>query len=292
MTLYFRSAGATLKINVSEELGKVLVGLKFAFDYIPDLTISTEDVAFDGQIDLVDGDPFFFGFDGVLGQIRFILDKNLGIKDLVTLLEYCLEYQRQKKGIYCLHGSAVSLNGKGVWFMGPVSGLGKTTVALSMCLEGSGKLIGDEKILLDTNLGLTGGVKNINYNKEALIKSLPVNFDNKDREEVSEHIKMETESVPLKAIVLPVIFKDAGSLEVEKWEKDKASFHIYEEMSRKIRGVSRRINNSTLPIPSIDTMEVSIKRSDLVNIISESVPVYFLKGNKKDILEKVREIVG
>lgn len=291
MNIYFRSAGATLKINVNDEIGKELLILKFAFDYIPDLSIVTEEVAFDGQVDLIEGNPFFFGFDGSIGKIKFDIDKNLGIKDLVTLLEYCLEYLRQMKGVYCLHGSAVSINGKGVWFMGPVSGLGKTTVALNMCLEGGAKFIGDEKILLGSNIQIIGGVKNVNYNKEALVKSLPVDFDNKTSEDLSKFINMEGEPVPLEFIVLPLLFEGSGKIETEKWEINKASFHLYEEMSRKIRGGSRRIQNSTVPIPSIDTMEISVKRSDLANKIVDNVPIYFMKGNLEEIIKKILEVI-
>lgn len=291
MTLFFRSAGAVLRINLAEDLGKVLADFKFAFDYIPNLTITLEESDYDGQIDIVESSPFYFGFDGSRGQIRGVLDKDLGMKDMVTLLEYCLEYLRQRKGVYCLHGSAVSMGGKGVWLLGPVSGLGKTTLALSLCLEGKSKFVGDEKILLNDEMHLIGGIKNVNYNKEALMRSLPVNLDKKSGEQIAEILEIETESVPLELVVLPILFEGSGQPEIDKWDTNKASFHLYEEMSRKIRGVSRRVNNSTLPVMSMDTMEIGLKRSNLANAMAKKVPAFLIKGNKKDVMAKIEEVL-
>jgi len=280
-----------LKIISSNELGEKILATKFFYDYIPGLVMSKAAMVSDGEVELYENSKFNFEFKDGVGEIHFSLGKNLSMMDLVTLIDYLLEYFRQKMGVYCLHGSAISIKGNGVWFMGPISGLGKTTLALNMCLRNDCKFIGDEKILLDKKGNLIEGIKNINYNKELLTKSVAVNFDGMVEKDIQNVLELEKNLVRLKLIILPILMRGAGFIEIDKWKIEKSSFHIYEQLSLKIRAVSRRLNNFVVPIQSIDNDELSQKRSDFANEIVKNVEVYMLKGDEKSVAQKILELV-
>jgi len=217
--------------------------------------------------------------------------KGFSLFDLVTLIEYFFEYIRQKNGIYCLHGSAVSDGQRGILIIGGVSGIGKTTLALNLCLGKDFKFIGDEKILIDERLNLIGGLKSINYNKPQLYESVLINLDGKDRVSLSQFVKIEENKVPLKMILQPILFADStADLKVEKWTAEKTNFHIYEELTRKIRGVSRRINNYSLPVDSFDTPKLAKHRSRLAAYLSEKVLSYWLAGSFDNMAEFIMQM--
>ncbi len=54
-------------------------------------------------------------------------------------------------------------------------------------------------------------------------------------------IQIEKGKVPINIVVQPTILPNAD-FELEHWDINKASFHFYEELSRKIRGTSKRSN--------------------------------------------------
>ena len=68
-------------------------------------------------------------------------------------------------------------------------------------------------------------------------------------------------------------------MEIDTFNEDKANFHVYEELSRKIRGTSRRVINFTYPLPSIDTDDIAQKRSDFSRNLATRYRFVNIKGN-------------
>lgn len=198
-----------------------------------------------------------------------------------------IDFYRQKEGVYCLHGAAVSYRGQGIWFMGPISGIGKTTLALNLCLKDNFKFISDEKILINYHLNIIGGIKRINYNKEFLKKSVHVGLNNKDEIQLGEILKIESGIVPLSLGIVPIIIPNSQNVEIDQWGKVKIDFHVYEELSRKIRGISRRVNNYTTPVDSVGNVIIAQKRSTVSKNISNKIPFYIIKGTETQILKQI-----
>lgn len=178
-----------------------------------------------------------------------------------------------------------------MWLWGPISGLGKTSIAIGLCQEYGFKLIGDEKILINSNGHLIGGIKHISYNKKSLEKSISQNLNEKNETELSKVIKLETNKVKLSFAILPIASYLAEYIEKEKWDSNKSAFHFYEELSRKIRGVSRRIIDFTTPIESLDENKISVTRSLFANKIAESVPFCIISGNIGKIKTEISHMV-
>lgn len=291
MKIYLSSGGVGLEVSCENDLANALTEFAFLKQYVPDLDVSLEETkSILATLEVTEG-PYSFDYENNNYKISAKVGSNLSLHDLVTLIDHVFERERQLKGVYCLHGSASSFNGKGVWFMGPVSGLGKTTLNLSLCMDHGFKFIGDEKVLLDERINLSGGVKDITYNKEGLMSSLSVNFHNMTAQELGSKIQIEGSRIPLKLMILPVLVKGCSLMEEDMWDERKIAFHLFEELSRKIRGVSRRVNNFRLPVDSIDSLEISTSRSDIANLTASKISAYILKGSKELIEKRVVDIV-
>ncbi len=231
---------------------------------------------------------FTFYHDLNFAVLRCNLGSNITVRDIISVIDYCLDYVRQKSGIYNVHGSAVATKEKGVLIIGSVSGLGKTTLALRLCSDRGFSLIGDEKILIDSQGVIQGGVKTVEFNKPELNSSVSPVFNNKGPNELKSMINLQYLPVNIDLVVQPMIIPGA-SLYVEEWPAEKGEWHLYEELGRKIRGISRRLNNQSYPLESIDTTEISILRSETAKKLSRQVLFVCLKGDVEKVMDKVME---
>ncbi|OGM26730.1 hypothetical protein A3D00_04740 [Candidatus Woesebacteria bacterium RIFCSPHIGHO2_02_FULL_38_9] len=282
--LIISSGGVNISISCSQSLYIMLIGSEFMRSYIPGVESLIEKIANSKfTLEITESPSVSFTFFGNTALLKGKVGENLSIEDIVTVIDYCLEYLRQKIGIYCVHGSAVNYKGLGILILGGVSGLGKTTLALNLCTEKKAAFIGDEKILLQ-NDRLIGGVKRIVYNKQWLYKSTP--------KEKIKNMHIEDKETKLELVIQPNIFSKGKGIEIDLLDKLKANFHIYEEMSRKIRGVSRRISNFTYPLMSLDSYEISKKRSEYAKSLSENVPFYSIKGNINEVMNQIVDILS
>ena len=103
---------------------------------------------------------------------------------------------------------------------------------------------------------------------------------------------IEDKETKLELVIQPNIFSKGKGIEIDLLDKLKANFHIYEEMSRKIRGGSRRISNFTYPLMSLDSYEISKKRSEYAKSLSENVPFYSIKGNINEVMNQIVDILS
>jgi hypothetical protein len=254
-----------------------LKGDPFLYEYIPDLIIENlaDNSASDFIIKLSRSNYNSFDIDDNIISIQ--CSDKCSVKDIITLLDYGLEYCRQSKEIYCLHGSAVVRDNLAIIFLGQVSGLGKTSIALELALNHGFSFLGDEKILLKY-VGNKFSIKSTNrlkFNKSYLKDHLEVNEEGF----IQKFGDISKAWYELSLLIQPQICP-SGELLYDKFDSFKAEFHLYEEMTRKIRGCSRRVNDFTEPLLSIDTYKLSKKRSDFCKKLSSAVDSYHVVGDK------------
>lgn len=286
------SGSSKILLSGPSDLVDKIISSSFVYHYIPAFSLTSKvKIRQEYTLELNNKNAkLSFQKQGKKFYLEGNLKKYLSLEDVITVLEYCLEYIRQEKGIYCVHGSAVAKQGKSILFIGAASGLGKTTLALNLCQQEGFDFIGDEKILVDLNNQLVGGSTFIIYNKKFLTKSIKINLNLK-KIDYNSQIKLAKTPLRLSLIVQPMIFNSAVKLEIERWNNLKANFHFYEEITRKIRGTSRRINNFRYPLPSIDNEIIALKRASFANEIAQKVPFYQLRGNTSKIMGKISELL-
>lgn len=290
--MVIRSGKSKISLVANSNILDKIQKLDFIYNYIPEVSIDDTNNQTEYKLIILDNEKdvkleinnYSFSFSYNAGH-------NITGEDLVTVIDYCFDYIRQEMGVYCVHGSAAEKNGKGVLFFGPISGIGKTTVTLNLCLKKNFSFIGDDKILINSYGEIEGGAKLLRYNKSALNQSVSENLDKLSPEEIKAKVKISKSNSKITLIVLPILSHKTAGLEIEKWDSIKSNFHIYEELTRKIRGTSRRVGNYNYPLESLDSRKLAQKRSIFSSILSERVPFYMLKGNPDEVLDKVTELI-
>jgi len=260
-----------------------IVESSFLNKYIPAVTVS-EKMSPTGLILKLDtSDHFKFLRNRTSFEFVFPKDKT-STQDLISVIDYCLEFKRQKNKVYSVHGSACYSGDKALLFFGPVSGLGKTSLVLELVINRGYSPIGDEKILIHESGSIVGGCAGLSA--DDFVKKI---FKDKLKEQsfVEACLKAK-DQMPVRAtkIVLPII-APGSSLSVERWSPEEASWHLYEEVSRKIRGISRRVAASSFALPSIDTPELSQKRIQAVDNLTQAIPFYVLRGDLETVAKRV-----
>ena len=275
--------------------GDTIVGFKapralnldneFAAAYIPSYFYIEKQntlINSEGVIDINIG-PDTIDFICKLENISIKISKKSNSKDIVSVIEYILEFFRQKKGIYCVHSSTVIYKGRAIIFWGGVSNIGKTRTALVLSKIKGNMMYSDEKTLVDLRKNIVcGGVRKIYLLKEEYKKTI-----------TGDNFSLTTLQSDEKFEILCFIninnFGDVLNNESKgiTWDKGTFSWHLYEELTRKIRGVSRRVNSFLDPISCIDTEIVSRNRSDDVNNYCEMHNGLYMRGSEQFIINYI-----
>lgn len=281
MLIQFISVDAKAVLDIDNTLGEKILTSNFPYKYIPSLELKQVKQLDQYTIKINNSDSFSFEFspDKTLLTVNTTIATSM--EDIVTLVDYYLDYIRQLKDTYCIHGNAVTKNKKAALLIGGASGIGKSTVALELVEKFDYLLVGDEKVLIDSTPSVIGGISRIHPNKDIQSKNLGA-------KEIS--ISISKERSPIGLIIQPVTNKN-GQLYIEKWEPLKTDFHLYEELSRKIRGVSRRINNFSVPIMSFDDVIIAERRSIFCKQMAKDIYAYTVYGDPKDVANKINELI-
>lgn len=281
-SILIKSGGCSVRIRAAE--GKTLGIIsesEFLGRYVPACEIVADtDVATDGPtIEISRGDRYF---EMAYPYAKY-RDANLDERDIISVAEMMLERERQANGIYCLHSSSAIVDGRGVVFWGGASGMGKTTMALSFAGLNGGRAYSDEKTLLDAaTMKLVGGVRIAHLSKKELSQKHDADYLDLPKDDVI---------APIALLVQPQVVPGAKLL-VEEWGRDKTEWHMYEELTRKIRGTSRRLFGNTLPVQSIDTDEIARRRSNDSRLITSSIPAIFVRGDAVEIRDAISDILS
>lgn len=268
-----------VKLIAERELLDPLLSDEFLFRYIPNLTIINESSA-QYQITLVRDKNFGLNINSCSFEIRGPMYQELSIRDTVTLIEHCIERIRQENGLFTIHASSSAVGSRAILLIGGASGIGKSSVNIELMKKGA-SFISDEKAVVREDHNVIAGDKQIKFNKQILHQRY-------SEHEVISMIqdRQVTAESPIALMIQPVSNK-RGELYFEKWDEVKTDFHLYEELSRKIRGVSRRIINFTLPIQSVDDESLALRRSALAKSLSKQVPAYTVYGSAEKIAELI-----
>lgn len=280
--LYLVSGGISLKVIIENtELANNITNNDFLKKYIPGFKVATK-TNFSASLELLDKD-ISFNYDAY-PEIK-IGTKNLNEKDIISLIELIFERARQEAGIYCIHSACTVYRGKAVIFWGGASGMGKTRLARSLA-ENGGLLYSDEKTLVDARtLTVVGGIPYLYLDKNYW--SGQIKTKNKDSYYQTELTIQKP--VPIGLFVYGFGI-DGADFSHDLWQSEKFEWHLYEESSRKIRAVSRRVKNGDIAVPSIDSCKNGENRIGNIRKFANILPCYSLQGSPNSIIEFIKKL--
>ncbi len=274
------SAGAQVQVSsTSAEWIHALASSPFLKSYVPNCRILRTSAKRASNLSIASGAPSFH-----LSHLKATyMNTSYEDRDIVSIVELLLEYKRQEMGIYCLHSSSAILGGKNIIFWGGASGMGKTRLSIALSEKYAAEMFSDEKTLLNLKKNTARGGVSAIYLAKPYLKN---KFEN-----VDFHQFIRSKSVvPVDFFVYPNVENNSRSLHVERWDTEKFNWHLYEELSRKIRGTSRRVLRNTLPVLSIDSLSIAKRRSEEVNAYTKKVPCYYMRGSEKLICEQILKL--
>ena len=148
----------------------------------------------------------------VLGNSDIIIYKSKEIdedKIWEMLIGVPFGYALRKKGFMVMHGSSVVINGQAICIVGS-SGLGKSTLALSLVKKGFKFLTEDLAIIKDNTVHFYSSWIKIdkklkNKSKTDLNKNIDLSFDSRGRELIKIGTEHVSERATPKAIYFPII---------------------------------------------------------------------------------------
>ena len=264
----------------NEDVGNSVINNDFIGKYIPGFNFDSAGQV-DSVINFLDQD---LSFDfGKYPEVSIGLG-GMSEKDIISLIELVLERARQEKGVYCIHSATVIYKDKAVIFWGGASGMGKTRMARKFAEDGA-LFYSDEKTLIDFNsTRVVGGIPYQYLEKDYWIKKLGVTEDDSYHRSESA----STGSFPIMVFVYGFAI-DGAVFSADKWSPEKFEWHIYEELGRKIRAISRRVKDASVSVPSIDSQECADKRISLIKR-NNSLPCYSVQGTPEAIIEFIKTL--
>lgn len=276
--LKINSSDASLIIDGPAGLLNQLQGDAFMYEYIPCVGVELKNL--DQAEVILDSSSSFNTFKLAFPNAR-IGCKDLAVRDIISLLELLLERKRQELSIDCLHSSSVIHKGKALVFFGGASGMGKTRMMMHLNMQPDTFAYSDEKTLLRLHKNtVVGG------NKVALLSKKPL------RETYgSEQVNIESDNSEYPIGLLVHAYVENGTeCKYEFWESDKAEWHLYEELTRKIRAVSRRVKDGTWPVDGLDTLDIAVQRISRVRAWTQQNRVLYIRGNESAIADTLIEL--
>lgn len=276
------SGNTTLKVAFdNQELGEQVLNNTFIQKYIPGLEFREHSEA-DASI-LFSDQKIYFDFSGFPQVV--IGAEEMSEKDIISLIELVFERVRQEKGVYCIHSAAVIYNQRTIIFWGGASGMGKTRLAKFLSEQG-GEFYSDEKTLIDLNtLEVVGGIPYQYLDKDYWKKQLNnTNSDSYYKSGVNLTVRL-----PMALFVYGFAL-DGAEFSNELWPAEKFEWHLYEELGRKIRAISRRVKNGGISVPSLDSQENADKRIANIQKLTKTIPCYSIQGTAENIIKFIKEL--
>jgi hypothetical protein len=245
---------------------------KFLYKHIPSCRISLKNM---GRTDayLIIKKGNFFRVKLGYPHVYCYQPRNADVRGLISLAGYILERANNEKGVYSIHASVISKNGKAVVIFGGTTNLGKSIIAKTVADKYGWSFYSDEIALLSgKDQKVVGGVR---------VASGCDRFRDFDLAETKEKPKIG-------AFIHPHI--DNGLSTVVKWEPVKFLWHLKEELARKIRGGSKAIDHFNYPLDSIDTFELAKNRLAFAKKLAKQISCYEVRGTPESISEAINKI--
>lgn len=272
--LLIKSHGAKCKLKASKGLVDKILNEDFLYHYIPDVEIGNleegTDVEFEEDPSLAKKAEINFPRAQFMPGIEY--------RSIISTIDYLLERVRQEKyGIYCLNSATASQNSTAVTFWGGATNLGKTSSMLELVMERGFDFYSDERTLLCLNKNsVVGGSRAVATRKPVL----------KERTKESNefyHCTPAEGSKDLGLMVYPHL--DHGLKKPIAYPFSPKDFHwlLSREFGVNIRGAIKYIDDYSYPLPSIDTQELSEKRTSETKKFTTEVPCYYFQGSLSQI---------
>ncbi|MGV8041468.1 MAG: hypothetical protein AB2L07_15880 [Thermoanaerobaculaceae bacterium] len=211
---------------------------------------------------------------------------------MYVLIEQIIERVRQRLGVYTLHASSISLDGKGVVFLAD-NWHGKTSTALYLALCGPSRVVANNRTLLQ-GTQIVGGSQLFDvkesfwqYNPE-LVERLGsvVAGVGTDRQSFSwPELCISDFPVPLAAIVLPHI--NAGAHETQRISRQDAVWYLFRQASFLVRG-DGVLFGGRVASPSYDDDALAQARLEWINSLVRQVPLVYVSGSLAYIQTEVQ----
>jgi len=270
------SGGAALMIVAPKKLEKLL-SHPFFDTYIPAANALIGGAAHGCRLTVT------FGKRTVLQQksselFSLLVKTSITPEDYISIIEYVLEYFRQILGIYCIHSASVINRGKAEVFWGAATGMGKSRTATLLSKKLGMEMISDEKTLLNlARKEVVGGVQAV---------SLHHHYHAKQLDKKMLKFAKAARAYPIKRLhYVHNLGHHADEVEVFPWTNKVFEWHLYEELSRKIRGVSRRVDEFTTPLPSLDTEQLALARSSAVGRFCRLIECVYIRADEERVLK-------
>lgn len=277
-SLSIQSHGSELAVQPSEhDFVRDCLKSPFLPQFIPDADVSSSQHP-DGALSWVAGARH--DFICTQSEREWLLTtpaEQRCVSDVVVASGYILEFLRQKNHKYSLHGTAVANEGLGIGLIGGISGIGKTSTALSLAKRGW-KLLADEKFLIEDG-NVVGGVRELSPNR-------------KWQPHLEEPISSCTEMTRtrLQALVIPLVTD--GKPHVAIYKESKRLWVLYEEASRDVRLVNGLYDNYAKPFPSLDTQALAEQRLKDMQSLAKNLAILLIRGSADSIADTVNMMVG
>lgn len=197
-------------------------------------------------------------------------------KNAICTAGYMLDAKRQALGLYTVHGNIITSSDNTVALVGPISGIGKTGLS-SLATHKEWQWVSDEKFVMDDQGEYVGSVVGILQ-------------DAKSEQSAAGNEPGTTRPFSRKigAFVIPIV-TDSDALTVHTYERDKAFWHLYEEMSRDVRMTPMTLDGPEVPLPSFDSSELATRRRKVAVELSTRIPFVSVMGRGDAILNYISE---
>lgn len=280
--LFLKSGGISLKlICENKKLLTKIIQNDFFEKYIPGFNMSVDTYAM-ATLELLN-EEVSFNFE-TFPEIKIGIN-GLNEKDIISLIELVFERARQEAGIYCIHSACSIYQNKAVIFWGGASGMGKTRLA-RLLADNNGVFYSDEKTLINAHtLEVTGGVPYLYLDK----KFWSNHINNKNNDSYYKTENSSIKSIPIGLFIYGFGI-DGSDFSCDLWKPEKFEWHLYEELSRKIRAVSRRVKNGDITVPSIDSRQNGDSRIHNVRNITKTIPCYSLQGSPESVITFIKKL--
>jgi hypothetical protein len=191
----------------------------------------------------------------------------------IKFAAHILERERQRQGVFMIHGNVISLGERAVACIGGISGIGKTSLSVA-AQERGWEWTSDEKFLMNS--------------RGQYIQGLATTLDDdKTRKVVGQAVpRSPKEPRDIAAFVLP-ISADQDGLVSHLYDEPKAVYHLYEEMGRNITASRGIMQGYDTPLPSVDAPEIAARRYACATELGRQVPMYFMLGKTEAILNRL-----
>lgn len=275
-SLRITSCGITLHAVLSgdPQVIEALVDAPYWRTLIPDVVATrTSTIPESPDIFLIGTPESFFQYEPSRQQITTDLDH---IVSAIATISYIFEHARQAQECFTLHGNLVSDgNQKTIALIGGISGIGKSTLSAYIQQRGW-QWLSDDKFVVNAAARCIG------------VMSQPLGDAKTTNAIGTQNMDTFHGDVLLSYLVIPLV-TDEENLTVHYYDREKALWHIYEELSRDIR-ISNGLLDNFGPLPSFDTPKAAANRLNTARSYSENIPMIYLRGSCEKIFSFLREL--